>query len=101
STAARSVPRNRASWPRSVRSCLANRSLKVVHFVEAAGVVRACAALSALPAGRAVGRTESGRLIEARGAITAKAPEAAGRFLHLDVLLGQFIEEARRHVGLP
>src|SRR5215472_4225595 len=54
----------------------------------------AAAPLRALPAGGAVARAEMGRLVEAGGPIAAIAAEAAARFGHLDVGLGQFVEEA-------
>ena len=55
------------------------------------------ARLCALPAGCRIVRTERAHLIEARGAVVrAISAEAALRFRHLDMRLGQLVEEARR-----
>src|SRR5262245_46080860 len=44
-----------------------------------------------------------GHLVEARGAIAAVSPASAAalRCGHRDMRLWQFVQEARRHVGLP
>src|SRR6516162_1785912 len=61
-------------------------------------------ALRALPAWRAVIGAERGGGVEARGAVAAIAgepAEAALRLGNVDIALWQFIEKARRNIGLP
>src|ERR1043165_5750700 len=75
---------------------------RVVVFGEAAGATPLC--LRALPARGAVIGAERGRGVEARGpvaAIAGKTAEAALRLGDLDIALRQFVEKARRNIGLP
>src|SRR5690606_30948199 len=60
-------------------------------------------ALGALPAGRVVGVGEGVARVEAAAAIGGRAVAAVVRGLldHLDVRLGQFVEEAGGDAGLP
>src|ERR1700751_3534933 len=85
--------------------------LVVVHLVAVTVLGKAARAarsllggLRALPARRAVIGAERGRGVEARRAVAAiagKPAEPALRLGHLDIGLRQFVEEARRNVGLP
>src|SRR5207237_1091425 len=69
-----------------------------VRVVEAAARL---ACLRALPAGRRVVGTEALHRVEARAELLAEIAEAALRLGHLDIGLGQFVEEARGNGRRP
>src|SRR6516162_11687453 len=73
-------------------------------FSETAGAGGAAFRLRALPTRRGVIGAERGGGVEARGAVAAiagKTGEAPLRLGDLDIALRQFVEKARRNIGLP
>jgi hypothetical protein len=95
-----------AGPPRRRRGALVEAVAIVLRVVARAAFGKAAAAaalfrLGALPARRVVAGAEGGGGVEARGAIAAHAAEAGLRLRHFDMGFRQFVEEARRNIGLP
>src|SRR5262249_58451451 len=54
-----------------------------------------------VPAGGRMGRAEAPHLVDPRGAVAAIAAKTALRLLHLDMRLGQLVDESRRNGRRP